>query len=73
MKIQHTTKKLGEVRTKITKYDAEIKMSEAEAEVAKLSESFDFNVTTDFGQLEQVVQERIDKNRGAVRVAADTH
>jgi SOS response regulatory protein OraA/RecX len=28
-------------------------------------------VTTDFGQLEQVVQERIDKNRGAVRVAAD--
>ena len=70
-KIQHATKKLGEVRTKIQKYDAEIKMSEAEAEVAKLSESFNFNVTTDFGQLEQVVQDRIDKNRGAVRVAAD--
>ena len=70
-KIQHATKKLGEVRAKIQKYDAEIKMSEAEAEVAKLSESFNFNVTTDFGQLEQVVQERIDKNRGAVRVAAD--
>jgi len=70
-KIQHATKKLGEVRTKIQKYDAEIKMSEAEAEVAKLSETFNFNVTTDFGQLEQVVQDRIDKNRGAVRVAAD--
>lgn len=70
-KIQHATKKLGEVREKIQKYDAELKMSEAEAEVAKLSESFNFNVTTDFGQLEQVVQERIDKNRGAVRVAAD--
>lgn len=70
-KIQHATKKLGEVKAKIQKYDAEIKMSEAEAEVAKLSESFNFNVTTDFGQLEQVVQERIDKNRGAVRVAAD--
>lgn len=70
-KIQHATKKLGEVRQKIQRYDAEIKMSEAEAEVAKLSESFNFNVTTDFGQLEQVVQERIDKNRGAVRVAAD--
>lgn len=70
-KIQHATKKLGEVRTKIQKYDAEIKMSEAEAEVAKLSETFNFNVTTDFGQLEQIVQERIDKNRGAVRVAAD--
>ncbi len=70
-KIQHATKKLGEVRQKIQRYDAEIKMSEAEAEVAKLSESFNFNVTTDFGQLEQVVQDRIDKNRGAVRVAAD--
>ena len=46
-------------------------MSEAEAEVAKLSETFNFNVTTDFGQLEQVVQQRIDTNRGAVRVAAD--
>lgn len=70
-KIQHATKKLAEVRERIQKYDAELKMSEAEAEVAKLSESFNFNVTTDFGQLEQVVQERIDKNRGAVRVAAD--
>lgn len=70
-KIQHATKKLGEVKAKIQKYDAEIKMSEAEAEVAKLSESFNFNVTTDFGQLEQVVQQRIDTNRGAVRVAAD--
>lgn len=70
-KIQHATKKLGEVRERIHKYDAQLKMSEAEAEVAKLSESFNFNVTTDFGQLEQVVQERIDRNRGAVRVAAD--
>ncbi len=70
-KIQHATKKLGEVKAKIQKYDAEIKMSEAEAEVAKLSETFNFNVTTDFGQLEQVVQQRIDTNRGAVRVAAD--
>jgi phage shock protein A len=70
-KIQHATKKLGEVREKIQRYDAELKMSEAEAEVAKLAETFNFNVTTDFGQLEQVVQERIDKNRGAVRVAAD--
>jgi phage shock protein A len=70
-KIQHATKKLNEVRAKIQRYDAELKMSEAEAEVARLAETFNFNVTTDFGQLEQVVQERIDKNRGAVRVAAD--
>ena len=70
-KIQHANKKLGEVREKIQRYDAELKMSEAEAEIAKLSSSFDMNVTTDFGQLEQVIQGKIDANRGKVRVAAD--
>jgi phage shock protein A len=70
-KIQHANKKLIEVREKIQKYDAEIKMSEAEAEIAKLSETFEMNVTTDFGQLEDVIQRRIDTNRGKVRVAAD--
>jgi len=70
-KIQHAGRKLAEVKDKIQRYDAELKMSEAEAEVAKLAESFDFNVTTDFGQLEDVVQRKIDHNRGKVRVAAD--
>ena len=70
-KIKHANKKLADIKEKIERYDAELKMSEAEAEIAKLSESFDFNVTTDFGQLEDVIQSRIDKNRGAVRVAAD--
>jgi phage shock protein A len=70
-KIQHANKKLVEVREKIQRYDAELRMSEAEAEVAKLSEQFQINVTTDFGQLEQVIQERIDRNRGKVRVSAD--
>jgi phage shock protein A len=70
-KIQHANEKLIGVREKIQKYDAELKMSEAEAEVAKLAESFDMNVTTDFGQIEQVIKQRIDTNRGAARVAAD--
>lgn len=70
-KIQHANEKLIDVRQKIQKYDAELRMSEAEAEIAKLSESFDMNVTTDFGQIEQVIQQRIDTNRGKVRVAAD--
>jgi phage shock protein A len=70
-KIKHATKKLGQVREKIQKYEAELKMSNAEAELARLSQSFNFDVTTDFGQLEQVIQEKIDLNRGAVRVAAD--
>jgi len=70
-KIQNASKKLGEVREKIHKYDAELKMSGAEAEVAALAQSFNMDITTDFGQLEQVIQGKIDKNRARVRVAAD--
>jgi phage shock protein A len=70
-KIQHANEKLIELRDKIQKYDAELKMTSAEAEIAKLSETFDVNLTTDFGQIEQVIQQRIDQNRGKVRVAAD--
>lgn len=70
-KIKHASHKLAEVRERIQKYDAELKMSAAEAEIAALAESFDMNITTDFGQLEQVIQSKIDKNRGKARVAAD--
>ena len=70
-KIKHASQKLGDVRQRIQKYDAELKMSAAEAEIAALAESFDLNITTDFGQLEQVIQSKIDKNRGKARVAAD--
>jgi phage shock protein A len=70
-KIQHANEKLIELRQQITKYDAELKMSAAEAEIAKLSESFDMNLTTDFGEIESVIQQKIDQNRGRARVAAD--
>jgi len=71
VKIKHATKKLGDVRQKIQKYDAELKMSKAEAELAKLAQSFNFDVTTDFGQIEQEINDRISLNRAKVRVAAD--
>ena len=71
LKIKHANKKLAEVRDKIQRYDADLKMSAAEAEVAKLAESFEMNVTTDFGELETAIQQRIDNNRGKARVAAD--
>src|SRR5688572_23617922 len=70
-KIQHANSKLVDLRQKIEKYDAELKMTAAEAEIAKLAESFNLNLTTDFGQIEQVIQQKIDQNRGKVRVAAD--
>ena len=70
-KIKHATQKLSDVRTKIAKYDAELKMSRAEAEMAKLATSFNFDVTTDFGQIEQTITDKIGLNRAKVRVAAD--
>lgn len=70
-KIKHASKDLGKVREKIKKYEADLKMSQAEAEIARLSQSFNFDMTTDFGQIEQVVQEKIDLNRAVVRVASD--
>ncbi len=70
-KIQHAAKRLAEVRDKIAKYDAELKMSRAEAEMAQLASQFNFDVTTDFGQIEQVIQDKISLHRAKVRVAAD--
>lgn len=70
-KIKHANTKLIELQQKIHKYDAEMKMSSAEAEIAKLAQGFDLNLTTDFGQIETVIQQKIDENRGKVRVSAD--
>ena len=71
LKIQHAVRKLDEVKHRISKYDADLKMSRAEAEMAQLANQFHFDVTTDFGQAEQVIQDQIDRNRARVRVAAD--
>ena len=70
-KIKHATKKLAELKTKIQKYDADLKLSRAEAELAKLATSFNFDITTDFGQIEDVIQDKIGLNRAKVRVASD--
>ena len=71
LKIQKANKDIVKVREKIQRYNAELKMSAAEAEIAQIAESFDMNVTTDFGQIETVIQRKIDTNRGRARVAAD--
>lgn len=70
-KVKHATTKLQTIKDKIQKYDADLKMSRAEAELAELSKDFNFDVTTDFGQIESVIQEKIDKNRAKVRVSVD--
>ena len=71
LKIQKANKDIVKVREKIQQYHAELKMSAAEAEIAQIAESFDMNVTTDFGEIETVIQRKIDANRGRARVAAD--
>lgn len=71
LKIKRAIQKLDEIKHKIGKYDAELKMSRAEAEISQLATQFNFNVTTDFGQAEQVMQDQIDRNRARVRVAVD--
>jgi phage shock protein A len=70
-KIKHASGKLAQIKEKIQKYDADMKMSRAEAEMAKLAQDFKFDVTTDFGQIEEVIQDKINLNRAKVRVAAD--
>ncbi len=71
MKVKHASGKLADVREKIHKYDAELKMSRAEAEMAKLAQSFNLDVSTDFGEVEQTIQDQISLNRAKARVAAD--
>ena len=71
LKIKHASNKLASIREKISKYDAELKMSKAEAEVAQLAQTLNFDVTTDFGQIENVIQDKIGLNRAKARVAAD--
>lgn len=70
-KIQFANKQLADVREKIERYHADLKMTAAEAEIARIAGDLNFDVTTDFGQIEQIIQQKIDVNRGKVRVAAD--
>jgi len=71
LKIQHASRKLAKVRDKIQKYDADLRMSRAEAELAKVLQGIHVDVTSDFGQIEEAIQNEIDRNRAKMKVAAD--
>ena len=51
--------------------DLVLRDDEIEPVMAKLAQDFNFDITTDFGQIEQVIQEKIGLNRAKSRVAAD--
>lgn len=75
LKVQQGNKDLAKLREKASRYSAELKMSKAEAEIARvgeaLGESLSGNLTTNLGQIEDVIQRQIDHNRGKAKVAAD--
>jgi phage shock protein A len=71
LKIKNASGKLAQLREKIQKYDANLKMSRAEAELAQIGRNFNFDVTTDFGEAEQVIQDQINQNKARARVAVD--
>lgn len=75
LKIQHANKQLVALKDRIAQHEANLKMSEAEAEIARVAEALDMNIgenlTTNLGEVEAAVKDRIDKNRGRARVASD--
>ncbi len=70
-RIKLAGKKLAEIRDRISRYDAELKMGKAEAEMAKLAADYQFDASTDFGRIEQMIQDKIALNHATVRVAGD--
>ncbi|MBI2824371.1 MAG: PspA/IM30 family protein [Planctomycetia bacterium] len=71
LKIKHLSRKLGQLRDKIQKYDADLRLSRAEAELAKVLLSIHVDATGDFGQIEQAIGDEIDRNRAKAKVTAD--
>jgi phage shock protein A len=70
-RIKQATQRIRDLQQKIRKFDAEMKMSRVTAELSKLSESFDGDVTSDIGQIEDMIQDEIDTNRARSQVASD--
>ncbi|MEO8563249.1 MAG: hypothetical protein ABI601_14290 [bacterium] len=74
LKLKSANENIIALRQRAQQYSAELKMSRAEAEMAKVSEALQGslvgNYTTGFGEAEALVKSEIDKNRGRAHVAA---
>ena len=75
LKLKAANENIVELRQRAQQHSAELKMSRAEAEMAKVSEALQGslvgNYTTGFGEAEALVKSEIDKNRGRAHVAAE--
>lgn len=72
-KIQFARQKIEAAKEKARKLDADLKMSKAEAETAKLAEKFNVRTNTldGLGEIEDEIQRQIDANKGKAEVARD--
>jgi len=74
LKLRAANEHIAELRQRGQQYAAELQMSRAEAEMAKVSEALQGNLvgnyTTGIGQAEELIKSEIDKNRGRAHVAA---
>jgi phage shock protein A len=74
LKLKAANENIVALRQRAQQHAAELKMSRAEAEMARVSEALQGslvgNYTTGFGEAEALVKGEIDKNRGRAHVAA---
>lgn len=77
LRVQQGNKDVLKLQERANKMVAELQMSKAEAEIAQVAEALstslngNTNLTSNIGKIEHVIQQKIDHNRGKVRVAAD--
>jgi phage shock protein A len=72
-KIQYAHQRIEQAKEKAQKLDADLRLSMAEAETAKLAEKFNVRTNTldGLGEIEEEIQRQIDTNRGKAQVLRD--
>lgn len=70
-KIQQATSRLAEVKQRINQYDHELKLTKAEAELAKVAENLDVDRGDDFVRFEQALSEKLTALRAQLRASTE--
>lgn len=72
-KIRYANEKIKNAKEKAEKMQADLRLSKAEAETAKLAQSFNINtnLTSGLGEIEDEIQRQIDANRAKGQVIRD--
>jgi phage shock protein A len=72
-KIRYAHSKIEEAKQRAGKLKADLRLSKAEAETAKLAQSFNVksNTLDGLGEIEEEINRQIDRNRGKAQVITD--